>query len=140
MDPNTDAPRQYLTFDAICAADDVRELDVHVPEWGGYIRIKTLSFAAYKQSLAASQVMRPDGTTGADEDTLYQRLLADGSVAPVLTYEQAQALWSRSTPSIKRLVAAINTLNNFSAASTEAEADAEADATFRPEPGPDVSV
>ena len=37
--------RTYLTAEAITAAQDPAHEDVHVPEWGGWVRVKALSGA-----------------------------------------------------------------------------------------------
>jgi hypothetical protein len=56
-----DEPKKFLTRGEILAVDDIHYEDVPVPEWGGVVRVKTLSSEA-RDSLESQMVeFTPEG-------------------------------------------------------------------------------
>jgi hypothetical protein len=55
---------KLLNRDAILAADDQQTVDIDVPEWGGQVRIRSLSGSERDHYLASLYTMKPNGQGG----------------------------------------------------------------------------
>jgi len=92
-----------LTIEAIQTAKDYKEADVEVPEWGGVVKVRTLSMAARyeisEQSMKGGVVDNMKFAAGS---------LAHGVVDPKMTYAQTLELLSKHSPEpIQRIVDAV---------------------------------
>ena len=80
-----------LTVEQIHGAKDFKESVVEVPEWGGPVRIRTLSMAARyeitEKSMRVTAGGREDDNTKFAAATLHL-----GVIEPKLTYEDAQKI------------------------------------------------
>ena len=120
-----------LTAAQIAQAIDRQEDILHIPEWGGAIRLKALSLDERDRMIAlASDNGRPDGKI--DSAKLIHLLVIYGVKEPPLT---EQDIKDRHPAVIDRIANAVMQLNGMTQ-----EAGLTASVTFRPQPGPVVSV
>lgn len=92
------------TLDDILSADDVKQADVNVPEWGARVVVRGLS---RKQVLAWSD-------TGDDVSEADALLLHHGLVEPEVTVEQARELVaSRSHVALMRVLREVMRLSGI---------------------------
>lgn len=98
-----DAKSKFLNLDAILAAPDVRESEVEVPEWGGKVKIRSLTKAA-QVSIRKKSTGR-DGTI--DEFNMEGRLLVAGLVEPEVNENQISELFEKSSSAVDRVLQAI---------------------------------
>lgn len=94
--------RQYLTAQAILAADDIPTEDVEVPEWGGAVRMRGLTLG---------EVMDVRKAAEGDERQVVIHTLAVALVQPPMTLAEAEALLSKSGAVVQRLMLRITALN-----------------------------
>lgn len=105
-----------LSAEAILAAEDIKTVDVNVPEWGGTVRLRTLT---------GEEAMRfAESVTGENRSESAVRIVGlcaikdDGT--PLFTEEQLTQLKQKSLRAIMRLQREAMTINGF----TEEEAEA----------------
>ena len=99
-----------LTKDQILSADDLRHVDVDVPEWGGTIRLQTIT-ARDRQKFHAG------GTKGAMDDFMERFIVAcatDENGKLLFTSEDVKALGSKSAMALNRVFEAAVELNGMS--------------------------
>lgn len=103
-----------LGRDAILAADDRAYEDVPVPEWGGTVRVATVSAAA---------IERIRGKLGKDDGTLRASFLSaalvDENGAPLFTADDVEALAGKNNAVIAKLHDIANRLNNLDVEAAE---------------------
>jgi hypothetical protein len=131
--PTPDAPSTILTLDAILAASDLEERVVDVPEWGGSVRIRSLT--KLQQQLARRQAtVRFSGPTGPreviDNDKLEGALLQAALVEPALRTEDVERLRAKAAAPIDRILRAVLDLSGLGA-----QAVADAAQSFQDQPG-----
>lgn len=115
--PAPDLP--ILTVEQIVAVDDTKYATVNVPEWGGAIKLRSLS---YGEQLNIAETVGDGGE--------YEPLILIASIAePVLDAESAAALLGKAPGPVKRIVEAIDALN-----ASDDHAVNEAEARFLAEP------
>ena len=90
-----------LTVEEIVAADDRPTEEVHVPEWGGYVRIRAFSKA---QQLALRNLSKNPETGELDQNLLEMYMAVEGIVEPKFTLEQMSLLADKSTPAVDRVI------------------------------------
>lgn len=117
-----DTDGAWVTAEAILAAQDLPEVDVPTPEWGGSVRVRALTMG---------EVLEIRKATGLDERQVVIQTLALGFVHPALTVQQAEALLSKSGMVAQRVLQAINSLNGQG----PGQGVREAQAGFPPGPG-----
>lgn len=89
-----------LTLDAIQKARDFKEADLEVAEWGGAVKLRTLSMAARYE---ISEQAIKDGKV--DSVKFAAGTLAHGVVEPKMTYEDALGVVNSHAPEpIQRIV------------------------------------
>lgn len=108
-----------LNREAILAAQDLKTVDKDVPEWGGVVRLRTMTSAA-RESLGESMA----GADGKVDTTAYrEKMLAacivgdDGEL--LFTHEDVAALSGKKADVIQRLFAEAEKLNGMSPGATE---------------------
>lgn len=97
-----------LSFDDIIAADDIQTEYVSVPEWGGRVRVRSLSGEERGHALAA---MRAHGKQIKDEDEAntfwYARIIAesliDGAGKRIAGQSKALALTKKNGAALTRI-------------------------------------
>ena len=95
-----------LTLEKIDAAQDIKETDVDIPEWGGTVRIRGVSKAIFDKWM--------DLPADEWEDTAY--LLSEALIDPKVTPEEALKLREKSAAAVNRLVGEINKISSAAGA------------------------
>lgn len=96
-----------LSKEDIWAADDIEERDVEVPQWGGQVRIRSLSLEQVTEiRLQAAKAAK--GKPDAEQRLLMAGLLCEGLIAPEIDFNEAQRLMKKSTAAVSLIVVAIN--------------------------------
>jgi hypothetical protein len=106
-----------LTVEDIVAADDRPSEEVHVPEWGGYVRVRAFS---KQQQLDLRRLARDPETGALDQDRLEMLMAVTGIVEPQFTVEQMSVLADKSTSAIDRVIARLLVLSGGTEAVKEA--------------------
>lgn len=101
-----------LSLDAILGANDIPEEVVDVPEWGGQVKVRGLSRAAFDRITQASEVAIPatpgqSATTGRDEAKFSDQLFLACVVEPQFSEEHLDALREKSIGALNRVYSAI---------------------------------
>lgn len=102
-----------LSIDQILGADDIPSEIVAVPEWGGEVKVRGLSRAAYEKIGKASEVvLAPTGpgqtaVTSRDDAKFSDQLFLACVVEPQFTEEHLDALREKSMAAINRVYEAI---------------------------------
>ena len=65
---------EFLTAEQILAADDMQFVDVDVPEWGGKVRVTSLSAKSRDEYESSLVLFGPDGSSEAALDNLRAKL------------------------------------------------------------------
>jgi hypothetical protein len=114
-----------LTVEDILAAKDLDEEEVEVPEWGGSVVIRGLGYGEF---VAIRDKAWKD--SGEQDERLFGCLLLAASfIDPVLTDDQASALFDKSSAAVTRVSDAIVDLSGLGGA-----AFVESEATFPEQP------
>jgi len=87
-----------LSVDEIIAVKDLDEKEIDIPEWGGSVIIRGLGYGEF----VAIREKAWDGG-GQDERVFGRLLLAASFVDPVLTEDQASALFDKSSAAVTRI-------------------------------------
>ena len=105
-----------LTRDAILGASDIQTEDVHVPEWGGTVRVKGLT-AAQRDAFEANAMKTRGKNVDLNFANIRARLAAlsivDESGATLFTPADVQALGEKSAAALERVFEACNRLNGI---------------------------
>jgi hypothetical protein len=111
-----------LTKDQIWAANDLKTIEVPVPEWGGSVRIKTLT-GAERDQYEADSYKRVKGRQEANLANLRARLVAmvvvDENDQPMFTRADVMKLGQKSASALERVFNAAADLNGMSDADVE---------------------
>ena len=109
-----------LSRESILTADDLKTVDVPVPEWGGEVRIRSLT--GTQRELFGRSLLGADGKPTGEGYNL--KLVAvsvvqeDGTLA--FTLDDVQILGTKSDVALERVVDAIETLNKMKIGDIEA--------------------
>jgi len=97
---------QYLTKEAILAADDVQLEDVEVPEWGGAVRVKSL-MGNERDALEASMIVGKGKNANVNLANLRAKLVArsivDGDGNRIFEDSDIAALGKKSAAALNRV-------------------------------------
>jgi len=98
---------EYLSRDAILAADDATYEDVAVPEWGGTVRVRALNGAQRDAFEASIQKLGKDGSRTFDPSDFrakfVSRVIVDESGARIFTNADVKALSEKSAAALQRV-------------------------------------
>lgn len=118
------APRRMLTADQILDAPDLEEKFVHVPEWGGDVKIRAFSKAAQQQLRRDATVITIGANGKPEEDVDSNKLerlsFVAGVIEPVFAADQADRLAEKSAKAFDRVLKAIFGLSAMSEESKKA--------------------
>lgn len=96
----------YLTRDAILAVEDVQFEDVEVPEWGGKVRVKSLT-GKERDALEASTIEGKGKNARINLNNLRAKLVARATVdedgTPIFTDVDVAALGAKSAAALTRV-------------------------------------
>jgi hypothetical protein len=106
---------KYLTAEQILSADDFRYAEVDVPEWGGTVRVRTMSA---KQRDALNRMFKDRGEVESTEFMLLM-CVVDENGNRVLKREHLDMLKEKSVAPINRIVKAISDLMGTSSDAVE---------------------
>lgn len=102
-----------LDKNAILLADDIKTEDVHVPEWGGTVRLKTMT--GTERDAWGASLRGPDGRPNMQLYTA--ALIAACAVgedgAPIFNMQEAPALAEKSAAALVRLQPVAERLNGL---------------------------
>jgi len=102
-----------LSVEQILGADDIPSEIVEVPEWGGEVKVRGLSRAAFEKIGKASEViLAPTGpgqspVTSRDEAKFSEQLFLACVVEPQFSEEHLEALRDKSMAALNRVYEAI---------------------------------
>jgi hypothetical protein len=100
-----------LTREAILGAQDLKTVDVEVPEWGGTVRVRVMT-AADRNAFGASIVMEDGKTDHAQYAVkMLVRCLVGEDGQPLFTTADLEALNQKSALALKRVFDAADALN-----------------------------
>lgn len=109
MATGTATKRKVVSLDEIKAADDLRRLEVDMPEWGGVVVVRGLT-------LQEARDIQRDALQGGeiDEAKVMVGTIAAGVVDPPISREDANHLMTKRAGNVVALVLAINSLTGTS--------------------------
>lgn len=108
--------KRYLTnAEEIISSEDFRYQDVEVPEWGGTIRIRSLSA---KQRDTLARKIKADGESEASE-MMVVMCVVDEAGQRVFDFKDIERLKAKSTVPIARIVRALGELTSGTGKPTE---------------------
>ncbi len=90
-----------LTFQNIMEADDITEKVVPIPEWGGDVKIKSISHRKMREIKSAA------GEDDIDEDFIEKQIILKGLVEPALTIEEVEMLFDKNTKAVTTILNSI---------------------------------
>lgn len=102
-----------LSVDQILAVDDIPTEVVSVPEWGGEVRVKGLSRAAFDKITKASEIIIPptgpgqQPQTGRDDEKFSEQLFLACVVEPQFDEAHLEMLKDKSVAALNRVYEAI---------------------------------
>ncbi|MEV0237559.1 hypothetical protein [Nonomuraea sp. NPDC050786] len=104
-----------LSKDAIFTAQDLKTMDVSVPEWGGEVRVRTLT--GRERDDFESESVTIKGNKREMKTNLRARLVVkcavDESGAPLFTPADVMKLGQKSAPALERVFEAAAKLNGM---------------------------
>lgn len=103
-----EGPGQMLSTEQILAASDLVEQVVEVPEWGGAVRIRTMTKGAQIRLRKEATI---DGKV--DEERLELLMVVHAVVDPALTVAHVEQLKGKSAVAIDRIMKAFGDLSGF---------------------------
>lgn len=111
-----------LSRESILTANDLQTTDVDVPEWGGTVRVRSLTGTV--RDLFGRSLIGEDGKANGK---LYNiKLVAVSAVdeqgVPLFTLEDVEILGTKSAPALERVAAAAEAFNKMGPGAVEAEA------------------
>lgn len=98
-----------LSLDQILSAPDLPEREVEVPEWGGSVKVRSLTKAAQEHLRKSAK-----SADGVDEEKLQMLLIVHCVVDPPMTEADIESLRKKSAAAINRLGLAIAEVCGFS--------------------------
>lgn len=127
----TDAKPHFVTLEELIEADDRETEDIHVPEWGGWVKLVSLT----KQEQLD---IRNEAMVGGEPDPGRAEMLALAKCMrePEVTAEHVGVLASKNAAVIARLMTRVAVLAGLD----EETAAKEAKKKFRDGTGPEVRV
>jgi uncharacterized protein (DUF39 family) len=118
--PQGQGPR-ILSVEQILTANDIIERTVHVPQWGGSVRIRGLTKGQH-QALRKRATVRSQVET----DRLEMLLFAESLIEPRFTLEQVEQLKNKAAAPFETVLKAVLEVNGLADGAVE-----QAEAEFR---------
>jgi hypothetical protein len=101
-----------LSKEQIWAADDIEERTIAVPQWGGDVRVRSLSLEQISE-IRAHAVKTVKGKEEVDAKLQMAGLLCEGIIEPEYDFEEAKRLMKKSAAATSIVVQAINELSGL---------------------------
>ncbi|HOX22843.1 MAG TPA: hypothetical protein PLL10_05215, partial [Elusimicrobiales bacterium] len=106
-----------LNKEQIKSVSDLETQDIEVPEWGGVVRLKSLT-GAERDRFEASMVQGQGRNTTVNMQNLRAKLVAQSAIGedgkPLFTEEDVKWLGEKSAKALNRLFNAAQTLSGLS--------------------------
>jgi hypothetical protein len=118
----------------IWEADDIEEREVEVPQWGGSVKIRSLTLEQIS-AIRAHAVKTVKGKEEVDARLQMAGLLCEGIIEPEIDFAEAQRLMRKSAAATSIIIQAINEVSGLLP-----EAVDEADKSTDDGPEPALSV
>jgi hypothetical protein len=113
-------PTRILTADEIFAAKDIEERTVEVPQWGGAVRIRTLSQKQSAELRRKAQRINPaTKQSELDNEALEQLLFIEGVIEPKFSMADYGRLGDKSMMAMTTVLKAIMDASGFSSESVD---------------------
>jgi len=113
---------QFLSKDAILAADDLQVEDVQVPEWGGWVRVRGLSGVerdAFEQEMAKRKGKDVQMNLRNIRARLAQLTVVDEGGKRLFTHQDIEALGNKSARALERVFSQAMKLSGLSETDVE---------------------
>ena len=107
----------YLTKEQIISAEDVKTVDVSVPEWGGVARVRNLSALERERFIRDTQKKELD--LSQTKIAWVARCLIDDNGNPLFSESEVELLGAKSARALDRVVDAIESINALTAESLD---------------------
>lgn len=104
---------KLLSRSEILKADDLPTKDVEVPEWGGTVRVRSMTAAARDALEEAYRQARRDGEPVSLRALYAQACIVDENGNPVFVEADIEALGKKSADALDRVYEAIVSLNKL---------------------------
>ena len=91
--------KKFLSFDDIQNANDITVEEFEVPEWGGFVKVKSIS----KRQMNLIKKQAEDENGDYDDDLLEKTIFIEGLVEPKITEAQYELLLDKSASAMSRL-------------------------------------
>ena len=109
----------YLTIDQILAAKDIVEEDFDVPEWGGRVRIKSLSVEEATAVTRASRKPDQQGQMVVNMDRAIFETVIRGVISPKIDAAHFDAFKKKSSSAMLHISNRIQEISNLSISNEE---------------------
>ena len=112
--------RKFLSREETLSADDLETRDLYIPEWGGWLQIRTLTAAAKDELEIGMVLATTNGKTGETRqlDNIRARFVAaavvDGEGRKLYSDSDVEALGKKSAPALSRIFTAVQDMNGIS--------------------------
>lgn len=125
--------RHVLTVSQIMAApSDCREEWLEVPEWGGWVKLRSPTALVSAEIKNAAMVMDAEGrSVGVDVPGMERTQVRHGVVEPALSEDEVRGMQERFGPAFNRIVTALDRLSGVATKADEAKLRASAERSFR---------
>lgn len=91
-------PKKYLTAEEILAADDLQTVEVDVPEWGGTVRLRSLTG---QDAVSFAEQIKDNKKNSGIKVVARCAVKEDGT--PLFTEEQVEALTTKNQKALIRV-------------------------------------
>ena len=102
-----------MSKDEILAADDLKVVEVSVPEWSGTVRVRELSAAAVFEFWNACKAV--DGSVDREivQSSLLRLTIVDSNNQPMFSKEDIDVLMAKSSAALGRIFVAAQRINGM---------------------------
>jgi len=104
---------ELLNRNAILSADDIKRVDVPVPEWGGTVRVRTMT-AKERDAMMGESVLGDDGKPNMENfrSKFLVRCIVGADDKPLFSAADIEALGAKSGAALERVYKQAETIND----------------------------
>lgn len=118
-----------LTAQQIIDAQDITETTIPIPEWGGEVVVRSVSYRRLSSMKNYARKMQEAGQE-VDEDYVEKEMVRIGLVNPEMTADQVEKMWDKSSVALMKILKAVMGVSN---ADEDSQKEAEKSLPDRPE-------
>jgi hypothetical protein len=96
---------KILSMAEIMEAQDITEQTVPVPEWGGSVKVRSISHRTMKN--IRKKVAAQSGTDEPSEDDVEKYILIEGMIEPKIDEDEYEQLLEKSSGAVMKILTAI---------------------------------